>query len=83
MSFLTKLFKNKKETIKKEPEKVGDKAMEERPRKETRPTAGRGIPGVLVAPHITEKTTKAAEDGKYVFLVAPGANKIEIKKSKS
>ncbi len=36
---------------------------------------------ILMRPHVTEKTTIAASNGKYVFVVAPFANKIEVKKA--
>ncbi len=36
---------------------------------------------VLRAPHVSEKATYAAENGQYIFQVAPGANKREIKKA--
>lgn len=36
---------------------------------------------VLVRPVITEKNTLLNEQGKYVFEVAPHANKIEIKRA--
>ncbi len=34
---------------------------------------------VIRRPIITEKTTRLAEQGQYVFEVAPTANKIEVK----
>ena len=34
---------------------------------------------VIVKQIITEKTTKLAEENKYTFEVAKGANKIEVK----
>ncbi len=33
---------------------------------------------LIINPVLTEKTVRHAEDGKYVFHVAPHANKIEI-----
>ena len=36
---------------------------------------------VIVQPMITEKSTIFQESGKYVFRVAPRANKIEIKRA--
>lgn len=36
---------------------------------------------ILVRPVITEKNTLLNEQGKYVFEVAPEANKIEIKRA--
>ena len=36
---------------------------------------------VLIQPLITEKSTLLQESGKYVFRVAPKANKVEIKQA--
>ena len=36
---------------------------------------------VLQRPVITEKSTELAETGKYVFLVEPRANKLQIKEA--
>ena len=36
---------------------------------------------ILIRPLITEKTTALMETGKYVFVVAKAANKIEIAKA--
>jgi len=36
---------------------------------------------VLRAPHVSEKATYAAENGQYIFQVAPSATKREIKKA--
>ena len=36
---------------------------------------------VLVKPLITEKTTLLQEEGKYVFHVAPKANKVQIREA--
>ena len=37
---------------------------------------------ILIKPVITEKATQASElQNRYTFLVAPGANKVEIKKA--
>lgn len=36
---------------------------------------------VLLGPHVSEKTALSGEDGQVVFKVAPGANKLEIKKA--
>lgn len=40
-----------------------------------------GLLLILKGPHITEKTTDLAQEGKYVFQVTNGANKTEIKKA--
>lgn len=39
------------------------------------------IAGVLERPHITEKTSGAAKENKYVFIVRGGANKPEVKRA--
>ncbi|QJW45029.1 50S ribosomal protein L23 [bacterium BFN5] len=36
---------------------------------------------VLLRPMVTEKTTSLMQDSKYTFVVAPSANKIEIRKA--
>jgi len=36
---------------------------------------------IIIQPMITEKSTLLQEEGKYVFRVAPRANKIEIKQA--
>lgn len=36
---------------------------------------------VLLAPHVSEKATFAAENGQFVFRVASNANKLEIKRA--
>ena len=36
---------------------------------------------ILIRPRITEKSTQLMEEGKYVFVVAKKANKIEIAKA--
>lgn len=36
---------------------------------------------VVLSPHITEKGTVMGEQNKYIFKVAEGANKVEIKKA--
>ena len=38
---------------------------------------------ILVSPLITERTTQLMAEGKYVFVVAKAANKIEIAKAVS
>jgi len=36
---------------------------------------------ILKEPHISEKATVLSDENKYVFKVAPGTNKIEVKKA--
>lgn len=66
------LFKKKTE------EKI--EAPKEAPKKETGKQAA-WVYNIIKAPHITEKATALAESSKYVFNVAVGANKQEIKKA--
>lgn len=44
-------------------------------------TAGKGIPGVIIAPHITEKATSGTAHGWYAFRVARNADKPTIKRA--
>jgi large subunit ribosomal protein L23 len=48
-------------------------------------TAGNGstikIPTILLQPRVSEKAGKMAQMDKYVFLVAKGSNKVEVKKA--
>ncbi len=37
--------------------------------------------GILVQPRVSEKASHLAGKGKYVFIVAPKANKVEVKKA--
>lgn len=39
------------------------------------------IPTSLLGPRVSEKAAKSTEKGKYVFNVAPSANKVEVKKA--
>ena len=39
------------------------------------------IMSILLAPHVSEKASIAAERGEFVFKVATSANKLEIKKA--
>ena len=36
---------------------------------------------IVIQPYITEKNTKMADEGKYVFIVYKDANKIEVRKA--
>ncbi len=38
---------------------------------------------ILIQPVLSEKATALREEGKYVFVVAPSANKIQIKEAVS
>lgn len=46
-----------------------------------RPAGMRRIIGLVVAPHLTEKTSRASEKNWYTFRVAPGASKIAIRQA--
>src|SRR6185369_15438444 len=39
------------------------------------------IPSILIQPRVSEKAGKMTELNKYVFLVAKGTNKVEVKKA--
>lgn len=39
------------------------------------------LTSILLAPHVSEKASIAADRGEYVFRVALNANKLEIKKA--
>jgi len=43
-----------------------------------RSLAGRQLTGVLERPHITEKTSRDTREQKYVFVVNPRVNKVDI-----
>ncbi len=58
------------------PEKPAVEAL-----KRERPAGERRIIGVLVRPHLTEKSNAAGGRGWYAFRVAPDANKITIRKA--
>ncbi|MEK9148335.1 MAG: 50S ribosomal protein L23 [Patescibacteria group bacterium] len=44
-------------------------------------TQGRRIIGVIIAPHLTEKTSAAGAHGWYAFRVRPDANKLLVKQA--
>ncbi|HLI18039.1 MAG TPA: 50S ribosomal protein L23 [Rhodanobacteraceae bacterium] len=41
--------------------------------------SGERILSVLRAPHVSEKSTRLSEHNQYVFTVAPGATKADVK----
>lgn len=51
------------------------------PRADAARVPGKSIPGILIAPHITEKATSGARHGWYVFRVAKNADKPTIKRA--
>ena len=79
-----KLF-NKKTKEKEEPEKQGERPVEEQAALPSAPSLPKGGDAqsyqVVLSPHVTEKGTLLAEKNKYIFKVAPGVHKIEIKKA--
>lgn len=58
--------------VKEEPKKQTDVKL-----KDDTGTAHR----ILVSHHLSEKTNMLSLDGRYVFKIAPNANKIEVKKA--
>jgi large subunit ribosomal protein L23 len=87
-ALLKKIFKKEKpRKIEKKPEKKAEEQEKKPGLKETekpqRPVnkAGAQVYRILKEPHITEKATTLAEQGKYVFKVYSQANKNEVKKA--
>ena len=83
MAFLNKFLKSKakdKEAVRKEKK---EKAVEKIAVVKTAGIDKKGnyTYGVLLAPHVTEKSTTGNALNKYVFRVANTANKPEIKKA--
>lgn len=80
---ITDLFKRKKPEPKK-PAKPKVKAKPKAVKKEAKPKKGKRLGKayrVLIKPLITEKATDLTAQGKYIFKVATGATKQEIKKA--
>jgi len=81
MSLLSKL---KKKSKKSEAQRVEEKPNEKPKSIESKKIIGKpkaDVYRILKAPHITEKAAALAQEGKYIFKVYSGANKIEIKKA--
>lgn len=57
------------------------KAEPAQPRSEKGETVGQTAHRILARPYITEKTATLASTGTYVFVVAPSASKIEVKRA--
>lgn len=77
LKFLNKIFKKDKGDKGPAEQAGGEKqAPEESPRVSV---SEKIIPGVLIAPHITEKTSRAADGGKYAFIVSERADKAGVK----
>ena len=85
MALLDKFKKKTKKEAVRKPKKSEEKKTEERPEpekpKKTFSKAGVEIYRIIKEPHITEKATALAENGKYIFKVYPRANKTEIQKA--
>lgn len=79
------LFKRKSKDEEKEKAggaKASAKAADAKAEKKaSSPRATGDAHRILLRPIVTEKTARLEKDAKYVFEVAPGANKIEIKKA--
>lgn len=83
MSFLKKFFRKKSHEASK-----GEKESSERKeilatarRKELGVEKSNVIPGIILRPHITEKTASVSKEHKYVFIVASGTVKSEVSKA--
>jgi len=93
MAFLGKFFPLKADPPQAEKSKTEKKAEKNKvvadvikePKKDseiqTAASVKNFIPGILLAPRVTEKTAKGRETGKYVFMIARDKNKTEAKKS--
>lgn len=68
----------KKETKKREIQETGEIVKEEKIEEKKQKSF---VPGVLLAPYVTEKTSLGVRDGKYVFTVSAEKNKFEIKRA--
>ena len=78
-------LKNKKDTEKQAVPQSGEKVKKQEDKIVSKEKAAardtKDAYKILTRPHVTEKTTIAASDGTYVFVVASCANKIEVKKA--
>jgi len=81
MAFFNKILKSKQKDDKQE--KGEKREKKEVVAKTIMPTKDKGDyrPGVLLSPHVTEKSTTGNALNKYEFKVANTANKPEIKKA--
>lgn len=61
--------------------KVTKKAAEKKVLKKVSTTISGNLSSLIMRPRITEKAAYAGEHSVYTFLVAPSANKSEIKKA--
>jgi len=85
MALFDKILKRKKRQPESAKNKVAEisvgGATKEETKKEIPAARGEILVGVLRVPHVTEKTTNAASNNKYVFSVSPDANKITVKRA--
>ena len=89
MVFWNKIFKKQKEEENKTGEDSGKKArVSEKKENSVSPVKGEAgkkslydFAGILKNSHITEKTSNAAKENKYVFSVARKANKVSVKQA--
>jgi len=75
-------FLKKKKPVKKEVKKPSVK--KEAPKKESVKASIKKkgeVYKILKEPHISEKATQLSDNGKYVFKVFPGANKVQVAKA--
>ena len=83
MAFWHKIFKKETEGKNAEEKQTADVSDSDRDAINTAERSisaagAKAMPGVLRSPRTTEKTTDAAKENKYVFIVAPQANKISV-----
>lgn len=81
MTFWNKILRLKQESTEEKTKIKTDAAEDTEKVAEPPHAADFNVTGVLRQPHITEKTTKAAEENKYIFSVAMLANKVKIKRA--
>ena len=77
MAIWDKLRKKKAEPEKSETPEIEKEVVTKKEDRSGRPQ----MLGVLLRPRVTEKTAKAGEENKYVFVASKESNKIDIKKA--
>lgn len=81
MDFWNKILRRKKESTEGKIKIKTDATEDMEKMAEPFQATDFNVTGILRQPHITEKTTKAAEENKYIFSVAGLANKVKIKRA--
>jgi len=82
MSVLSKITKFKKEPASTEAKSSGKKTVKKTAKRAVKKTERKSdIPGILIQPILTEKSTVLAEKNQYTFKVVRSANKKEIEKA--